>query len=184
MASRPFFDTLREIRRGQILDDCADELAKAVLSVFLHDRNELGLELFAFGQGQVAGGVDKHFGFLGLGATAQVAEQTPAAAMLQMQVENEHSRQLLVEGGAGIAFVGKDGGRGAIVSGGKEAFGIDHGVQQRAGQRIAGSSSDQRIYATRKRTRNVYFFGGTCYERGSSSRTARVGTYGRYGFVF
>jgi hypothetical protein len=33
MATRPFFDTLREIRRGQILDDCADELAKAVRAV-------------------------------------------------------------------------------------------------------------------------------------------------------
>ena len=33
MAIRPFFDTLREIRRGEILDDCADELAKAVKSV-------------------------------------------------------------------------------------------------------------------------------------------------------
>lgn len=28
MATRPFFETLREIRRGQILDDCADELAQ------------------------------------------------------------------------------------------------------------------------------------------------------------
>lgn len=27
MATRPFFETLREIRRGQILDDCADEHA-------------------------------------------------------------------------------------------------------------------------------------------------------------
>ena len=33
MATRPFFETLREIRRGQILDDCADELAKAVRAV-------------------------------------------------------------------------------------------------------------------------------------------------------
>lgn len=33
MSTRPFFDTLREIRRGQILDDAADELAKAVKAV-------------------------------------------------------------------------------------------------------------------------------------------------------
>lgn len=33
MATRPFFDTLREIRRGEILDDAATELAKAVRAV-------------------------------------------------------------------------------------------------------------------------------------------------------
>jgi len=33
MATRPFFDTLREIRHGQILDDAADELSKAVRAV-------------------------------------------------------------------------------------------------------------------------------------------------------
>lgn len=33
MSTRPFFDTLREIRRGAILDDCADELAKCVRAV-------------------------------------------------------------------------------------------------------------------------------------------------------
>lgn len=33
MSTRPFFDTLREIRRGQILEDAADELAKAVRAV-------------------------------------------------------------------------------------------------------------------------------------------------------
>lgn len=33
MPTRPFFDTLREIRRGEILDDCAAELVKCVSSV-------------------------------------------------------------------------------------------------------------------------------------------------------
>lgn len=33
MGIRPFFDTIREIRRGQILDDCAAELNKAVKAV-------------------------------------------------------------------------------------------------------------------------------------------------------
>lgn len=33
MSTRPFFDTLREIRRGAILDDCADELARLVRAV-------------------------------------------------------------------------------------------------------------------------------------------------------
>lgn len=33
MATRPFLDTLREIRRGEILDDAATELAKAVRAV-------------------------------------------------------------------------------------------------------------------------------------------------------
>lgn len=33
MSTRPFFDTLREIRRGEILDDAATELAKAVRAV-------------------------------------------------------------------------------------------------------------------------------------------------------
>jgi hypothetical protein len=33
MTTRPFFDTAREIRRGQFLEDCADELQKAVRAV-------------------------------------------------------------------------------------------------------------------------------------------------------
>jgi len=33
MSTRPFFDTLREVRRGQILEDCADELQKIVRAV-------------------------------------------------------------------------------------------------------------------------------------------------------
>lgn len=33
MGTRPFFDTLREIRRGEILDDCGAELARCVRSV-------------------------------------------------------------------------------------------------------------------------------------------------------
>lgn len=33
MSTRPFFDTLREIRRGAILDDCADELQRLVRAV-------------------------------------------------------------------------------------------------------------------------------------------------------
>lgn len=33
MSTRPFFDTAREIRRGQFLDDCAAELQKAVRAV-------------------------------------------------------------------------------------------------------------------------------------------------------
>ena len=33
MATRPFFDTARDIRRGQFLDDCADELQRVVAAV-------------------------------------------------------------------------------------------------------------------------------------------------------
>ena len=33
MSTRPFFDTARDIRRGQFLEDCADALQKAVASV-------------------------------------------------------------------------------------------------------------------------------------------------------
>jgi len=33
MLIRPFFDTAKEIRRGQFLEDCADELHKVVASV-------------------------------------------------------------------------------------------------------------------------------------------------------
>lgn len=33
MNTRPFFDTARDIRRGQFLEDCADELQKAVVAV-------------------------------------------------------------------------------------------------------------------------------------------------------
>lgn len=33
MPSRPFFDTARDIRRGQFLEDCADELQKVVRAV-------------------------------------------------------------------------------------------------------------------------------------------------------
>lgn len=33
MGTRPFFDTARDIRRGQFLEDCADELNKVVKSV-------------------------------------------------------------------------------------------------------------------------------------------------------
>lgn len=33
MSTRPFFDTARDIRRGQFLEDCADELHKAVAAV-------------------------------------------------------------------------------------------------------------------------------------------------------
>ena len=33
MTTRPFFDTARDIRRGQFLEDCADALQKAVASV-------------------------------------------------------------------------------------------------------------------------------------------------------
>lgn len=33
MPKRPFFDTARDIRRGQFLEDCADELQKVVAAV-------------------------------------------------------------------------------------------------------------------------------------------------------
>lgn len=33
MGTRPFFDTARDIRRGQFLEDCADELHKVIKSV-------------------------------------------------------------------------------------------------------------------------------------------------------
>jgi hypothetical protein len=33
MSQRPFFETFRDIRRGQLLEDCADELTKVVKSV-------------------------------------------------------------------------------------------------------------------------------------------------------
>lgn len=33
MATRPFFDTARDIRRGQFLDDCAEALQEAVAAV-------------------------------------------------------------------------------------------------------------------------------------------------------
>ena len=33
MSTRPFFDTIRDIRRGQFLEDCADELQKVVAAV-------------------------------------------------------------------------------------------------------------------------------------------------------
>lgn len=33
MTARPFFDTARDIRRGQFLEDCADELHKVVTAV-------------------------------------------------------------------------------------------------------------------------------------------------------
>lgn len=33
MTARPFFDTARDIRRGQFLEDCADELHRVVTSV-------------------------------------------------------------------------------------------------------------------------------------------------------
>lgn len=33
MGPRPFFDTARDIRRGQFLEDCADELQKCIVAV-------------------------------------------------------------------------------------------------------------------------------------------------------
>lgn len=33
MSNRPFFDTARDIRRGQFLEDCADELNRVVAAV-------------------------------------------------------------------------------------------------------------------------------------------------------
>ena len=33
MSTRPFFDTARDIRRGGLLEDCADELQKVVKAV-------------------------------------------------------------------------------------------------------------------------------------------------------
>jgi len=33
MTTRPFFDTARDIRRGQFLEDCAEELQRVVASV-------------------------------------------------------------------------------------------------------------------------------------------------------
>lgn len=33
MTTRPFFDTLRDLRRGQLLEDCADKLQEVVAAV-------------------------------------------------------------------------------------------------------------------------------------------------------
>lgn len=43
---RPFFDTARDIRRGQFLEDCADELNKVVSAV--EETGKAGKLVIAF----------------------------------------------------------------------------------------------------------------------------------------
>lgn len=54
MSTRPFFDVARDIRRGQFLEDCADELQKAVAAVVETGKAaKLTIEIAAKGNGAV-----------------------------------------------------------------------------------------------------------------------------------
>lgn len=84
MNARPFFDTAREIRRGQFLDDCADALQECVAAVQEHGKPaklviEITVKPASRGQGAVV---------LADKVSAKLASLSAGETILFVTVEN------------------------------------------------------------------------------------------------